>query len=109
MFCRYCGKEIYDEAVVCIGCGRAVSPTIKTKSDVFTSAEKWNDVVMTGLLIGTIFIPILGLIIGALNMNNNSVSQEKMGQAKILLVVACISFVISSIMLIVLFSAIMDS
>jgi len=31
MFCKKCGKEINDEAVVCVGCGCAVN---ETKSDV---------------------------------------------------------------------------
>ena len=30
-YCQHCGKELNDDAVVCVGCGRAVSAQYKDK------------------------------------------------------------------------------
>ena len=49
MFCRYCGNQIRDEAVVCIYCGCPVS----------SNAE---DNVNIGLCILAVIIPLFGFI-----------------------------------------------
>ena len=56
MYCRKCGKEIDDEAVVCIGCGCAVEETKVNKED---NEPKTGMGVLMGLFLG-----IIGLIIG---------------------------------------------
>ena len=43
MFCRNCGKELNDEAVVCVGCGCAVNGTknaVKPKTATETVGKK---------------------------------------------------------------------
>lgn len=35
MYCKYCGQEVFDDAVVCIHCGRSLvdTPTVKKTSE----------------------------------------------------------------------------
>lgn len=87
MFCRYCGKEIPDEAVVCVGCGRPVQP-VKPPPPI-PSDDKWSGGAMTGLVIGSIFIPLLGIILGVIYMSNSQTAPDRKKQAKTLLIVAC--------------------
>ena len=89
MFCKYCGKEIADEAVVCIGCGRPVQPLKPTIPPSMPSNGAWSSGAMTGLVIATILMPIIGLILGVIFMSNNSASQERKKQARTLLIVGC--------------------
>ena len=55
MFCNKCGKEIADDAVVCIHCGRSVE-----NRAVQGSAEE--DKVSVGLCVLSVFIPLFGII-----------------------------------------------
>ena len=64
MFCSGCGKEIPDDAVICIGCGRAVKP-------VKAPEEKWTTGVMVALVIGSILIPLIGIISGVIGLTKD--------------------------------------
>ena len=55
MYCQKCGKEVNDEAVVCIHCGCAIKNT-----QVQNGTEDAPDMAMS--ILG-FFIPILGLIL----------------------------------------------
>jgi hypothetical protein len=57
MFCPHCGKEVFNDAVVCIGCGRALPKPVPTNLE--TGAQKLRQVARTYLIIG-----ILNLIVG---------------------------------------------
>ncbi len=48
-YCQHCGKEVYNDAVVCVHCGRATG----YKEDKYS----------IGLNILSFFIPIVGLIL----------------------------------------------
>lgn len=54
MFCPYCGKEINDNADVCLGCGRSVSNFKKSGNNDSNSVGWW--------FLG-FFIPIVGLVL----------------------------------------------
>lgn len=54
MFCSRCGKEIHDEAVVCVYCG------CSTKNSKNVSAT--DDKMSAGLCILAFFIPLFGII-----------------------------------------------
>ena len=51
-FCSKCGKEIFEEAVVCPNCGCAVE-----------GAKAVNDAPNAGFAVLSFFIPIVGLIL----------------------------------------------
>ena len=58
MFCKYCGKEIDDNAVVCINCGSATDK-LQEKATGLSGESKTG----LGALLG-IFLGLIGLIIG---------------------------------------------
>jgi hypothetical protein len=74
MYCPSCGKEIVNEAVVCVGCGRPVKP-------LSSGSEKWGPGVMTALVIGTLLVPLIGIIFGIIGLNK----EAKKSQGGILL------------------------
>ena len=86
MFCSHCGKEIDDAAVVCVGCGCAVEP----------ANEKWSTGAMVALVIGTLIIPLVGLIAGIIGLTKNG---KKKTQGGILLGLAIIMMIGTWIMI----------
>lgn len=54
MFCQKCGKEISNEAVVCVHCGCAVD---KTNNDIV------SDKASAGLIVLSILFPLVGIIL----------------------------------------------
>jgi predicted nucleic acid-binding Zn ribbon protein len=65
MYCPNCGKEIADEAVVCIGCGRPVTPLKKAAAPVQNAIEvgaKAVHVTARVFLIGGILNIVVGII-----------------------------------------------
>lgn len=78
MFCRHCGKEINDDAVVCINCGRAVS-------DELTKAHNSDENANGGLLLLSFLIPLFGIIYGCIDMSNG---KKKAGKAYLTIAIA---------------------
>lgn len=65
MYCNKCGKEINDEAVVCIHCGCAVNNG-SARNNPLAPAEE--DKVSAIIVICTILIPLIGIILGIVNL-----------------------------------------
>lgn len=65
MFCKKCGKEIMDEAVVCVHCGCAVSPEGAKKLSNQTDED---DKVSVAIIIFTVLLPIIGVVMGIVNL-----------------------------------------
>ena len=57
MYCSHCGKEVNDEAVVCIHCGCAIA---QNKS---RNLNQITDEPSTGFAVLGFFIPLVGLIL----------------------------------------------
>ena len=57
MYCKYCGNEVDDNAVVCIHCG---APT-----DKFSAAKQpaGNDAPSAGFAVLCFFFPVVGLVL----------------------------------------------
>ena len=68
MFCRKCGKEIDDEAVVCIGCGCSVEEKPKNTED----NENQTTI---GILMG-LFLGLIGLIIGLCLYKSDTIARK---------------------------------
>ncbi len=60
MYCQNCGKEVNDNAVVCIHCGCALNSNSAPISEGASSS-----ISKTGFLLG-LFLGLIGLIIGIL-------------------------------------------
>ena len=66
MYCPNCGKDIADEAVVCVGCGRPVTPVGQLSSpgaNLAAGAKNVHDTAQSFLVIG-----ILNIIAGAISI-----------------------------------------
>jgi len=57
MFCKKCGKEILDEAVICPNCGCATGNTVQ--NNIVTEPDAWDK----GMEWLGFFIPIVGVIL----------------------------------------------
>ena len=88
MYCSKCGKEINDEAVICVHCGCA----IESKT---ASVTNQNDAPNTGLAVLGFFIPLVGLILYLINKDTAPLKAKSAG--KCALIVFCVSLVFSII------------
>ena len=62
MYCRFCGKEVKEKAIVCTGCGRPVdAPGTTTDKEV----ADWSIGLLLALMFASVFFPPIGLIVGA--------------------------------------------
>ena len=86
MFCNKCGKEIADDAVVCIHCGRSVgNKAVEVASD--------EDKVSVGLCILAVLIPLFGIIYWPLKHKETPKKAKACGIAAI--ISWAVSFVLS--------------
>ncbi len=76
MFCGKCGKEINDEAVVCVNCGCEVKPI----GNVVNPQSNPEDASSVGFNILSFFIPLVGLILFA--VWNSSMPKKAKGCGK---------------------------
>lgn len=88
MFCTKCGKEINDQAVVCVHCGCAVE---NNKSPAVSS----NDAPNTGFAIIGFLFPLVGLILYLIN--KDTAPQKAKSAGKGALIGFCVSIVVSII------------
>lgn len=61
MYCRYCGKEVKEKAIVCTGCGRPVDTPGALSSSVVAD---WTWGLLFTLMFASIFFPPIGLFVG---------------------------------------------
>ena len=95
MFCSKCGKEVNDEAVVCVHCGCA----IENKK---TSVANSNDAPNTGFAVLGFFIPLVGLILYLVNKDTYPLKAKSAGKGA--LIGFCVSIAFS-----IIYGAIMGS
>ena len=81
MFCRKCGKEVSDEAVVCIHCGCTVNESnAGNKSSVSHSADMDTPKTLIGVLCGW-FLGILGVLVGLLAYKEGTIARKSFMKA----------------------------
>ena len=68
MFCKNCGKEVSDNAVVCIHCGASID---KTPTKTLSGESKTG----LGALLG-VFLGLIGLIIGLCMYPADSIERQ---------------------------------
>ena len=81
-FCSKCGKEIHDEAVMCIHCGCATEQSVIKPAD--------SDVPSGGFWALGFFIPLLGLILYLVNKDTSPLKAKSAGKG------ALVGFIIST-------------
>ena len=92
MFCPYCGKEINDNADICLGCGRSVSNVKKASCKDSNSVGWW----WLGF-----FFPFVGLILWLVWTGSTPMRAKRTGWGA--LVGAIVSVVLSILLCIAIF------
>ena len=82
MFCKKCGKEIMDDAVICVHCGCSTQEKATVVADS-------NDAPSTGMAVLGFFIPLAGLIIWLINKDNKPLMAKSAGKG------ALVGFIVS--------------
>jgi len=90
VYCRYCGEEIFEDAVICPHCGRQVAPLTDNKDVEDSEESPWDNSNMLGLIVGTIIFPIIGLIAGIYGL----IKPGKVGQGFVLLMLTVVAIII---------------
>ena len=103
MFCKYCGKEIADEAVICVGCGRPVAEAkaAPAKAEaVFSDGEvkKESNGLMTAACVLSFLVPIVGLILSIVGLSKAKTKQIRKGFT-VTMIVSIAWMVLSGILL----------
>ncbi len=75
MFCRCCGKEIVDEAVVCPQCG----VWVKKESVLVEEQKKETNGIAVAGFVCSFFIPLLGWIFGGIGLSR---ANKRKGKGK---------------------------
>ena len=81
MFCKKCGKEILDDAVICVHCGCSTQEK--------TAVVNTNDAPSTGMAVLGFFIPLAGLIVWLINKDTKPLMAKSAGKG------ALIGFIVS--------------
>ncbi len=90
MFCQNCGKEIPDNAYVCLGCGKTVSNSNKVNEGNVSAGWWW-----LGFL-----IPIAGLLIWIFCNDNEPIKAKKAGMGAL---IGTIVGVVATVLIYILF------
>jgi uncharacterized membrane protein YvbJ len=67
-FCKACGNEVLDTAVVCVKCGSA----LKADSPVVDTTAAWPKNKMIGFGVLSFFLPFVGAIMGIIALFKES-------------------------------------
>ncbi len=104
-FCSKCGKEINDDAVICIYCGRSVTPQKQSSSESEEDHAGCNSSNVVFAVLG-FCIPIVGLIMWLVWKNSEPEKANSAGKG------ALIGFIVSlvfSIIIAVMYVALIGS
>jgi hypothetical protein len=92
MKCTKCGDENTADATFCASCGATLSETptpihhgggvtpVPPVTPVTPVSEPVSSGMKTGILIGSIVVPLLGIIMGAIYMNDPSPAKKEVGK-----------------------------
>lgn len=64
MYCRHCGKEVKDKAVVCSGCGHP----IEESGGIVAAGQPWAWFTVIGLVVLAVCIPPAALVFGIMGL-----------------------------------------
>ncbi len=78
-YCSHCGKEIMDEAVICVNCGCSVNS--QTSGQNISNPD---DAPNTGFAILGFFIPLAGLILYLLNKDKFPLKAKSAGKGALI-------------------------
>lgn len=71
-FCKACGKEVVDTAVICPGCGSETG----VKKEVEKTSRKWSNGKFAAFIVLGILLPIIGTIMGIIGLTQEENRQN---------------------------------
>lgn len=104
-YCQKCGKELVDEAVVCIHCGCSVQPPVANTNCPNNYIEP-TDAPSSGMSVLGFFVPLAGLIIYLINMDTKPLMAKSAGKGAL---VGFITSTVLSIIFVIIYFAIVGS
>ncbi len=104
MFCKNCGKEIDDSAVVCPNCGVATENMAKNTTPV--PAQK-NTIAVVGFVL-SFFTSLIGLIVSIVGLVNAK-KPEYNGDGKSFAIAGIIISSIETVLIIIIYAAVIGT
>ncbi len=82
MFCRDCGKTIPDDSAFCPECGAklATAPAGEFAAVAAAPAAPVSSGMNIGIIVASLFIPIVGLIMGFIYLRDSHPAKKKAGR-----------------------------
>ncbi|MDR1491939.1 MAG: hypothetical protein LBT05_04365 [Planctomycetaceae bacterium] len=104
-FCPYCGSALANpNQVICLKCGCAVAPTNRARPINYADLqEPWNGGTFVLFIVLTLFVPLVGIILGAINLSSAKNSEKRRTQALTLLIIGGVAVFINTFFLFVFF------
>ncbi|MDR1382849.1 MAG: hypothetical protein LBJ67_03235 [Planctomycetaceae bacterium] len=105
-FCPHCGESAHDEnAVICpktgLPLGGGKTPKIgNLYSDFDERKQGWNVGLFILFIVLTIFVPLVGLILGGINLSPSKNTEGRRGQAIALFVLGIFMCIVNAILII---------
>ena len=78
-YCRYCGSQIGNEAVICVHCGCVVEKASNTTTNDFNEPDSKSTLVISILGFVLCWIPLIGLILSLIGLKKVSNVSMKVG------------------------------
>ena len=89
MFCSSCGKSIPDDSSFCPECGVVLVTPPPYAASPLSAPEGVSNSLFWGIIIATVFIPLVGIIYGLINMNTKDQAKRKAGKVWLLVGLGC--------------------
>ena len=104
MFCKNCGNEINNKAVVCVHCGVAVGGMVKKNIPAVPDAPS------AGYAVLCFFFPMVGLILYLVWMGTYPLRANSCGKGALIgTLVSVISVIVSVLIISIFFTAVLGS
>jgi uncharacterized membrane protein YvbJ len=78
VFCPHCSHKNPPEAVFCAKCGGSLQ--LKSQNHKNSENPTVSEAMKWGMLIATIFIPIIGIVAGILYMQDSNLEKKSVGK-----------------------------
>lgn len=96
-YCSKCGKEIVDDAVICVHCGCQVKDTSTPSVQQVAQSDESNGLAI-GALVCAFLIPLVGLILGIVGLSKYKTPSYR-SQCTTAIILSIVVWIVSAIIL----------
>ena len=108
-FCTHCGKELCDEAAICVACGALCNDKPAAPAANNASAPAANDAPSFGYALLGFLIPLIGLILWLVEKDKTPLRAKSAGKGALVGTILSVVFYIIYIVIMVVLVGTMDS